>query len=323
LYLAEPDGDTVRYLRGLPGFADILPEEGSQQAWLEDEAAEYQRLFGMNVYPYESMFTGRDLMLNGEGSERVGALYADARFYPGAYNVGAPDHIGIELALMSDLIAAERDAGSAGEPAQENRAQTLQARCLHDHLAAWVPVFALTVQRIARRPLHRLLAGLTIEMVLTDAERSNQKSEGLQPSTSNPSQTQGHALQPSPFNAPRDEQGINDVVRRLITPAEVGVFITRADIHRIASDLQLPVSLGDRFGMLRSLSTSAAQFDLLPPLLGGLGLLFSQAEHSLSQLAASYPAWSAYAKHWHQLISNGRILVSDLDGEVRRTTNDE
>src|SRR4051812_30245243 len=170
LYLAEPDADLVRHLQGLPGFAELLPEEAQLGAWLEEEAAEYQWLFGMNVYPYESIFVDRELMLNTEAADLVAALYRECGFdmrspKSNAQNPGAPDHLGLELALMRDLVAAERQSYASGEDERARRARLLQARLLHEHLARWAPIFALTLKRVARRPLHRLLADLTTEMV--------------------------------------------------------------------------------------------------------------------------------------------------------------
>src|SRR5918912_962215 len=112
LYLAEPDAGLARHLRGLPGFAELVPEDAGLEAWLEDEAAEYQWLFGMNVYPYESIFVDRELMLNTEAADRVAALYRECRFEiqnpkSKIQNPGAPDYLGLELGLMADLLASE------------------------------------------------------------------------------------------------------------------------------------------------------------------------------------------------------------------------
>src|SRR5437588_9321323 len=114
LYLAEPDPGLARQLRGLPGFAELVPEDARLEEWLEDEAAEYQWLFGMNVYPYESIFVDRELMLNTEAADRVVALYRECGFELGNSKLktmplseakgqnsklkipGAPDHLGLE-----------------------------------------------------------------------------------------------------------------------------------------------------------------------------------------------------------------------------------
>jgi hypothetical protein len=64
--------------------------------------------------------------------------------------------------------------------------------------------------------------------------------------------------------------------------------------------------------MLRGLFTSAAQYDSLPGLLDGMGLLFGQAERGLASTVESYPAWEHWAGHWQSLVANGRLLVEDL-----------
>src|SRR5437868_4910333 len=103
LYLAEPDAAVLAYVRDLPGFAECLPPPAAQAAWQEAQAAEYQRLFGMNVYPYESLFRDPDLMLNTAATARVRQLYVDLGFAMPPVRTGAPDHLGLELRLLRDL----------------------------------------------------------------------------------------------------------------------------------------------------------------------------------------------------------------------------
>src|SRR5205823_3647258 len=138
LYLAEPDAGLARHLRGLPGFGELVPEDARLDSWLEDEAAEYQWLFGMNVYAYESIFVDRELMLNTEAADRVAALYRECGFELGNSKLktqnsklkiaGAPDHLGLELELMGELVASERRAHASGDGAQARQARLWQVR---------------------------------------------------------------------------------------------------------------------------------------------------------------------------------------------------
>jgi hypothetical protein len=102
----------------------------------------------------------------------------------------------------------------------------------------------------------------------------------------------------------------------LITPTEVGVFISRADINQLAAALELPVPLGDRFQMLRGLFAAAGQFDALMPLLDRLGSLFSRSEDALAELMANYPAWAIYGRPWQERVSGGIRLVGELRSQA-------
>jgi TorA maturation chaperone TorD len=146
LYLEELDADLVAYLRGLPPFAEHLPSDAEAEAWLAEGAVEYQRLFGMNVYPYESIFIDRELMLNTAATDHVALLYRICDFDSPVVRVGAPDHLGLELRLMRDLIAAELHAYERGDADGMHWARTQQARCLHARSSLTPPT---------RRPRHR------------------------------------------------------------------------------------------------------------------------------------------------------------------------
>src|SRR5207253_2609791 len=140
--------------------------------------------------------------------------------------------------LMGDLVGRERQAQASGDDESAHRARLWQARCLREHLARWAPIFALTVQRVTRRPLHRLLADLTIELVLEEVGAVPLEEGGV---AASPGVAEAPSRQPA---TGEEEIGINGIVRQLITPAEVGVFISRADINRLAASLELPVAVG-------------------------------------------------------------------------------
>ncbi len=106
MFLEELDRPLALYLRGLPGLAEHIPPDPALDDWLGDLRAEHQWLFGLNVYPYEAIFRDRDLMLNTAATSRVVALYQACGFAPAArLRAGAPDHLGVELALMAELTS--------------------------------------------------------------------------------------------------------------------------------------------------------------------------------------------------------------------------
>ena len=311
LWLAEIDAPLADALRTLPGFAEHIPHE-IDAAWLDDMAAEYGRLLAQNVYPYESMFVGDDLMLNTDITRRVESLYRLTPFAPDTARVAAPDHLGVELRFMAELIAAEA-AGRAPD-----HARRLQARCLGEHLAHWAPICALTVARLAPHPIYRALAQLTWELVLADAALTPSAKTLTQPL---PEGEESESQEPSPFGRGQGEgldaggeepESLGQVARALLTPARVGVFLCRDDMRRIGRALGLPTPLGDRFAMLRALFEAAAQFDLLPALLDALDALWRAADAEIVALMADAPAWQPYGQPWRAHLASGQALLAGI-----------
>jgi TorA maturation chaperone TorD len=314
LYLSEPDAALVGRLRDLPGFDSVVPaasNEAQMSAWLEEQAAEYYRLFSMNAYPYGSIYLDRDLLLNSAASELVAALYEECGFDASPYSTGAPDHLGVELSLMRDLITAERQAARSGDRASAHRALDRQTLLLGEHLARWVPIYARDAARVTNSALYSLVASLTVELILSDltwlgGSRPDSEQERL-PQV---------AVEASKQGEEQEGDGINRIVRRLVTPADVGILITRADIGALARGLDLPVPVGDRFGMMRSLLTAAGQFDSLPGLLASLEGLLRHAKAELAEIPAAYPAYAPYAQPWWSRVEAGIALVADMRSQA-------
>lgn len=325
LFLEEPDVELVRALRDLPGFAELIPPDEALGEWLEALAVEYQRLFGMNVYPYESLFVDRELMLNTAATARVTLLYQEAGFDATGARTGAPDHLGLELRLMRDLARREQHAGAW--------ARRLRARCLREHLARWAPLCALTVARVTVEPLYRLLATLTTDLVLSDltalppapparpgvADQSDgppppvdDLDETLDAEAPGPLRPYGDAGSRREAGADPDERGLNALVRQLITPVDSGLLLTRADLTRLAGTLDLPVAIGDRFQMLRGLFTAAGQYEQLPALLTALAALIAAARTAVAALLDEYPAWAPYGQAWLDRLDASHALLGEL-----------
>ncbi|MFN8474720.1 MAG: molecular chaperone TorD family protein [Anaerolineae bacterium] len=314
LWLAEIDAPLADTLRGLPGFAEHTPPTADPD-WLDEMAAEYARVLTQNVYPYESVFLGDDLMLNTDVTYRVEDLYNLAGFVPEGARVAAPDHLGVELLFMAHLIALEED-GRAPEPARRR-----QTRFLAEHLARWAPICALTVARLTPHLIYHALAQLTWELVLADTpltplpplpfwERGGRQQtvENLSP----PFPTEWGKGPGDEGRTAAEPESLGQVVRTLLTPARVGVFLCRGDMRRIGQALGLPTPLGDRFATLRALFEAAAQFDLLPALLDALDALWLDADAQIAALMAAAPTWSLYGREWRERLAAGQALMAKI-----------
>jgi TorA maturation chaperone TorD len=347
LLLDQLDRPLAIYLRGLPGLAEHIPADAELGDWLTDMRAEHQRLFGLNIYPYESIFRDRELMLNSAAAQPVAALYQACGFAPAAHlAAAAPDHLGLELALMAELAArAPRDTA----------AHRHMATLLRDHLAAWLPACAEAIGRAARAPLHRALAEIAVDLVLGDLETVVSLPPHPQPLSHRGSgepdssdieapdlplshqgsgepdsaqrelgashfQAQNLPLSPAWERGPGGEGNpdLRQIVRRLLTPDEIGVFICRADIAATGRALGLPTPIAEREHMLLGLFEAAGRFEQVPALLGALGERLCAADMTYASLAGAHPAWEVHSRAWRGRVADGLGLLEKLAADLQK-----
>lgn len=299
LVFDEVDLQLACSLRELPGMADHVPPGVDLDEWLADMCAEHRRLFGQNISPYESIFRGRELMFNTATTQRVAAFYQFCGFTPSTRRAVAPDHLGIELALAAVLSARAEHSAAAG-------AQL--ASLLHEHLVAWLPACAVTIARTARAPLYRLLADVATELVLYDLAEFTPAPRPL-------AHHRNMERQLAPLwerRSGNEGTDLRQIVRKLLTPEEVGILISRADITAIGHALGLRAPVAGRERMLMGLVGAAGQFDMMRVLLDALGDLLRAADEIYADLLAAHPAWETYGRAWRGRVANGLALLDEL-----------
>lgn len=277
LFLAEPDAALVGRLREWPAFGEALAGQTDEEAAARLRA-EYARLFLLNVYPYESVFLDESVMLGAAPSVAVEAAYAAAGFeVSGVPRPGAADHVGAELWFVATLID--------GAPA------AVQRRFLETHLAAFVAPFAWAVGRDARHPFYRVLAEVTVGVVLGDLARLGAASLPLAAEA-------GPADTAAPPRAALGDADLEGVGRYLATPLLAGLFLSRETLHRLAGRLALPLALLERHRMIELLFEGAARFGQLPALLELLEAEARAAGAYYAARAAEHPGAAAALDGW-------------------------
>ena len=284
-----------------------LGQDGSEIDLIE-LAAEYQRLFGFNLPPYESLFIDPSGMLDAPATARLQAAYRLAGWSPppGA-RAAAGDHLGLVMLAYSSL--------DPGSPAAQ--------RLLHEHLALWGPVACLSLQRIAPHPLYRQVAELTLELLL-ESLAAWPPPAGQDPfPTLPPPPVYRGSLPEDPFAPPEDElsgetplpgPGLGALVQRLLTARAAGMYLTRHDLGQIGLALQLPGVVGERRHLLRTLFLLAGQYELAPALVAELQRWLTAARQSYAALAAACPAWQVYAEAWSQPVDETyTLLAQDME----------
>ena len=114
-----------------------------------------------------------------------------------------------------------------------------------------------------------------------------------------------------PFEERPPETGLRAVIRRLLTPCETGLFITREDIARMGRALDLPGVMGDRGHMLETLFRLAGEYDLVPDLLNQLDQLLSGAAASYENWVKEYSFWGVYGRAWQHRLNSTQTFLSN------------
>jgi TorA maturation chaperone TorD len=318
-WLEEVRPDDLTLISALPELAQALPTHDSDT--LSDLAVEYQRLFGFNLPPYESVFVDPSAMLMAPATSRVQTLYRQADWTPppGARS-GAPDHLGLELTALADWM----------ENGWNHLARQLHTR----HLALWVPAFTQALHHLAPHPFYANLGSLTLELLLVTLPPDpvpcdvdpfpdlppppTYQDHGM---SSPPSAVQDVGSQPETEytdSPPTDEAqetviGLREIVRHFLTPRDAGLYLTRDYLVRISHALDLPGVMGDRSRMLETLFRLAGQYDLAPTLFDQLAGILEEARVTYYAWADEHPVWAPYAQAWASRLVSTRATLNSLN----------
>jgi len=159
-------------------LADLL---GELHKPAEELCAEYDRVFGLVIPkdcpPYETEYHPTS-----EPSFRSQQLADVARFYrahgimPGLTQPERPDHLSLELEFMAFLLMKKRlaVASLATNPKAGEQARVCdraQEQFFSDHLAWWVPAFAIRLRRKARCGYNDSLARVLGALISAERHR--------------------------------------------------------------------------------------------------------------------------------------------------------
>lgn len=298
-WLEEVRPSDLDLIAALPELADTLP--ATDASILTDLAVEYQRLFGFNLPPYESIFVDPSLMLFGPAAARVQTLYHQAGWTPPAgVRIGAPDHLGLELLALGEIQAKAKAKEESGRLSSQLHTQ---------HLALWVPAFVLTLHRLTPHPFYATLADLTLTLLLTTLRPHSQFTIDPFPILPQPPiyALDGRLIPPEEREP---ETGLQGMVKRLLTPCEAGLYLTRADITRMSRALNLPSVMGERSYMLETLFRQAGEYELVPVLLDQLRQLLAEVEVAYRAWAEEYQVWMPYSEGWLRRVRVTRAALN-------------
>jgi putative dimethyl sulfoxide reductase chaperone len=239
-------------INSLPEMRDI--ESQSTDEW----KANHYALFGMNVFPYETVFLTEDGLLGGARSESVARAYYEAGFR--SEDGETADHIGNELAFMAFLCGAESDAREDEVVQAIFHSTHLQRQFLDKHLLCWLPSLVLAIHQ-QRDERFSIIADLVLDLVVT--HRQSLDDDPMHP-------TQSLSLPPAPNILESDKTELKDIAEFLLTPVYTGFYLSRDDITRIGRQFQLPRGFGKRHQMLTNLLNTAVDYSAVDDLMEAL-----------------------------------------------------
>ena len=220
------------------------PQAGSVAAALEAvaDAASHTDLFSFQLPPYASIFLGADGMLGGEPAGRVAGFWRALHLDPPA----EPDHLAALLGLYAALAEAEEDET---DPARRRLRGEARRALLAEHLAPWVPVYAIAANRVVGagyRPwAEALSAAVLAEAAAADLAGTARAGTGSLPL---------HLREAPPPAEPGDD-GLDGYLGRLLAPVASGIVVTRRDLVEAARRLNLGLRMGERRFVLSALVT--------------------------------------------------------------------
>jgi len=266
----------------------------------DEAAAAHHRLFSFEVFPHESVFLDPAGLLGGEMAAAVWRFYQQTGF--AAPVAELPDHLGVELALLSSLAGAEAAAWKDEQTAAATRLQTGQRHFLDQHLLRWLPAAIQAIYQ-QRQPFYTAFAGLLLDFVLDHRAALAADLAAAAPSFHLPAP-------PDLLAAPAS--GLDEIAAFLLTPAYSGLYLSRSDLGRLAQTQQLPGAFGDRRHMLATLLRSAAAYDGLDALLAALLLLAGQGQSHLAATVASCPVITPLAAPWQAQLAHTSDLLTHI-----------
>jgi hypothetical protein len=106
---------------------------------------------------------------------------------------------------------------------------------------------------------------------------------------------------------------VKAVTRTLTSPAKTGTLITIPDLRRIASRLDLPITIrNDRAWILEELMRIAIDYGKLPELVEELKTLIRVRAERLEELALEYPASRKLVEEHIESSRRALALLEDL-----------
>jgi TorA maturation chaperone TorD len=154
---------------------------GTEASLLEALAVDFTYLFhgpGGHIAPYESVQTARDGgELNGPAATAVRHAIETSGFHVDPEARQLPDHIAVELEIMSALLRREADAWREIDRVEVLRCRDDQRSFFISHLGVWGQEFGRRIQEKAETSFYRAVGKLLADFIELEASEFRRPSE--------------------------------------------------------------------------------------------------------------------------------------------------
>jgi len=197
------------------------------------DAADYTQLFGLQLWPYASIYVGAEGKLGGEARDRVAGFWRALHLTPPA----EPDHLAALLGLYATLADSE---ASEHDPARRQLRRSSRQALLWEHLLSWLPPYVAKLEEIAS-PFYATWGDLLREALIGEARAFGA-----------PDQLPLH-LREAPALPNPQVDGADVFLASLLAPVRTGMVLVRDDLGRAARELGLGLRQGERAYVLKAL----------------------------------------------------------------------
>jgi TorA maturation chaperone TorD len=177
IYRQEVSSDLLQHIKD-PQFLGVLTKLGielnngffkkPEKELLEALAVEYARLFlgpGKHISPHESVHHNKEGARSGQlwgksTAEVKKFIQSSGLEYKTEYT-GLPDHIGVELEFMQQVVQREAQAWKEDDDKTALLCRENEKKFVDEHLFSWIPEFCEKVITEADLPFYREMARLT------------------------------------------------------------------------------------------------------------------------------------------------------------------
>ena len=270
----------------------------------EAHAAEHYQIFGLNVFPYATIFLHDDMLLGTEFSSQVEQFYREVGFVD--YKVDMPDHIGNTFGLLSFLSGAEADALEDKITQEFHRMQNLQRRFLEEHLLRWLPALNKAIQS-QRSKLYAHLSELVLNLVINHYQKLVKNSL--------PSVIKFQLPEP-PQILEHEKTGIKQISEYLLVPAYTGLYISRDTIRQLGNQHHIPHGFGKRHQILTNLFRTAAEYELLNDLIDSLCMICNDWQLYYQELEI-YSELMPFTQIWIQRLQQTASLLDTITTAIQ------
>ncbi|MDT8446864.1 MAG: molecular chaperone TorD family protein [bacterium] len=250
---------------------------------LDELGADHYHLFGLEVFPYASVFFNENAHMGGVLPGQVAEFYA----LRGLERPSEPDHLGRELALLANLVEAGDEKATAS--------------FFWRYLMSWYFPFAEAVKALQHPfynalfdQLESLLAVLGSQLEPIPAQIEEPEAEPLE------------ALD-------QQETGIGDISEFLLAPRLAGFFLSRTALKEMGERIDMPTGFGTRSTLLPQIFYTAVDYDRLPALLEELDRIAAAQQERYNALAQGWPGMLDY---WLGRVAVIRAMLSKMKAAV-------